>query len=506
MEQVIKRALISVYYKEGLEDIVRELHRLNVEIVSTGGTKTFIEGLGIPCISVESLTNYPSMLGGRVKTLHPVVFGGILARRDKSSDIDQAQLYKIPLFDLVVVDLYPFEETLRSGATREEIIEKIDIGGISLIRAAAKNYQDVLIVSHRGQYEDLLQILKEKNGATSLQDRKRFAGEAFAVSSGYDTAIFGYFNSENEHEELRIAYSAPQVLRYGENPHQQGFFFGDFDRYFNKLQGKELSYNNLLDLSAATSLVNEFKETAFAVIKHTNPCGLAVRETVSEACRQAIDCDPESAFGGILAANRPIDRDTALIVKDIFFEVLVAPDFDMEALSILSAKGKRILLVQKEQPKPARTFRSVGFGVLVQDEDALTDAVADMRAVTRKAPTPEELQDLRFASIVSKHCKSNAVALVKDSCLCASGIGQTSRVSSLKQAVEKAQRFGFDLHGAVLASDAFFPFDDCVRIAAEAGVTAIIQPGGSIRDEESIKACDELGVSMVFTGHRHFRH
>lgn len=505
MEKVIRRALISVYHKDGLAEIVRHLHSLDVEIVSTGGTKTFIDELGIPCVSVEELTDYPSLLGGRVKTLHPAVFGGILARRDEPNDLDQVATYGLALFDLVVVDLYPFRETVLSGGTPDEIIEKIDIGGISLIRAAAKNHSDVLIVSNRGQYVSLLNILKEGHGVTTYAERRRFALEAFATSSEYDTDIFNYFDG-GDLSSLRIAADTAKVLRYGENPHQRGLFFGDFYKYFDKLQGKDISYNNLLDLSAAVSLIAEFRVPTFAVLKHNNPCGVASRDTLEEACRLALACDPESAFGGVLAANRTIDVATAQLLEGLFFEVLVAPDYDSEAVALLAKKSKRILLVQKELPQQQWSMRSLLGGMLVQEQDMLTEGVADMDFITEKKPVEDELQDLVFANIVAKHCKSNAVALVKDSCLCASGVGQTSRVAALRQAIEKAKGFGFDLSGAVLGSDAFFPFSDCVELAAAEGVSAIIQPGGSIRDQESIDACNRLGISMVLTGNRHFRH
>lgn len=505
MERKIQRALISVFHKEGLEDIVRALHDLGVEIVSTGGTKDFIESLGVPAVAAEDLTKYPSMLGGRVKTLHPTIFGGILARRDEEKDLQEVAQYDLRLFDLVLVDLYPFAATVASGAPEADIIEKIDIGGISLIRGAAKNFRDVLIVSSSAQYPLLLEILTNQKGCTSLEERKRFAGAAFAVSSGYDSAIFNYFDG-GEGTALRIAYDGVETLRYGENPHQQGRFFGDFDAYFDKIQGKEISYNNLQDIAAACDLIAEYKAPTFAVLKHNNPCGIASRATIEEAWLAALSSDPESAFGGILVANRPIDKATAEAIGNLFFEVLVAPDYDTDALTLLTQKSKRILLIQKKPIESRFTFRSALGGVLMQETDLRSENKGDFEVVTKKQPTEDELDDFVFAQKVAKHCKSNAVALVKDSHLLAVGIGQTSRVAALKQAIEKAQHFGFDLRGAVLASDAFFPFDDCVTLAAEAGVTAVVQPGGSMRDGDSIAKADELGLAMVFTGVRHFKH
>lgn len=505
MERTIQRALISVFHKDGLAQIVRALHALNVEIVSTGGTKDFIESLGIPAVAAEDLTHYPSMLGGRVKTLHPAIFGGILARRDEEQDQREVAEYDLRLIDLVIVDLYPFEATVASGASEAEIIEKIDVGGISLIRGAAKNFQDVLIISSSSQYPQLLEILTHQGGCTSLEERKRFAGAAFAVSSGYDSAIFNYFD-KGENSALRIAVDGVETLRYGENPHQEGFFFGDFDAYFDKIQGKEISYNNLQDIAAACDLIAEYKAPTFAVLKHNNPCGIASRDTIEEAWTAALSSDPESAFGGILIANRSIDKATAKAIGSLFFEVLVAPDYDTDALSLLTQKSKRILLIQKKPITSRFSFRSALGGVLMQETDSRSEDKTHFEVVTRKAPTEDELDDFVFAQKVAKHCKSNAVALVKDSHLLAVGIGQTSRVAALKQAIEKAGRFGFDLHGAVLASDAFFPFDDCVTLAAQAGVTAIVHPGGSIRDGDSIAKADELGLAMVLTGVRHFKH
>lgn len=505
MEKRIKRALISVYHKEGLAPIIKALHKLEVEIVSTGGTQSYIESLGVPTIAAEDLTQYPSMLGGRVKTLHPAIFGGILARRDEPQDQAELVRYDLKPIDLVIVDLYPFEDTVASGASEADIIEKIDIGGISLIRGAAKNYQDVVVIPSRKQYARLEEILTTNNGVTTLEERWHLAMEAFAVSSGYDTAIFNYFAGDAP-KVLRIAHDINNALRYGENPHQEGYFYGDFEAYFDKIQGKEISYNNLQDIAAACDLIAEFKCPTFAILKHTNPCGIASRDTLEEAWRAALSSDPESAFGGILVANRAIDRATAEAIGSLFFEVLVAPDFDNDALSLLTQKSKRILLIQKRPIVQEHVFRSALGGVLVQQCDAPQDERSLYQVVTEKEPSEDELVDFDFAMKVVKHCKSNAIALAKDSHLLAVGVGQTSRVAALGQAIEKAKRFGFDLHGAVLASDAFFPFDDCVQLAAQAGITAIVQPGGSMRDGDSIAKANELGLAMVFTGLRHFKH
>lgn len=500
----IRRALISVYHKEGIDRIARILHAAEVEIVSTGGTQEYIESLGIPCTPVEALTALPSILGGRVKTLHPMIFGGILARRDNEHDEEQVAQYALPLIDLVIVDLYPFAETVASGASEEEIIEKIDIGGISLIRAAAKNYHDVLICSHRDQYDALIELLERDGCSTTLPERRSYALRAFEVTASYDSGIFNYFD-EGAHTALHISGRNPRVLRYGENPHQMGFYYGDLDHYFDKLQGKELSYNNLQDLDAAVHLIQEFEAPTFAVLKHTNPCGIASRETISEAWQAAYEADTESAFGGILVANRAIDKETAEQISHIFFEVLIAPDFDTEALQILGQKSKRILLLQKAPLPDLDSIRTAAGGYLVQTPDVLSEPVV-YTSVTEATPTEDEMADIRMAESIVKYCKSNALAIVRDSQLLATGIGQTSRVSALRQAIQKAHTFGFDLKGAVLASDAFFPFRDCVDLAAAAGITAIVQPGGSIRDQESIDACNEQGVAMVTTGVRHFRH
>ncbi|MDR1098261.1 MAG: bifunctional phosphoribosylaminoimidazolecarboxamide formyltransferase/IMP cyclohydrolase [Tannerella sp.] len=506
-DKKIKRALVSVYHKDGLDDILRKLHAEGVQFVSTGGTQQFIESLGLPCASVETLTGYPSILGGRVKTLHPKVFGGILARRDRESDSEQLRQYEIPEIDLVIVDLYPFEETVASGAGESDVIEKIDIGGISLIRAAAKNYKEVVIVASKKQYAPFLRLLEEKGAQTSAEDRRRFAKEAFAISSGYDSAIFNYFDGEDD-SAFRVAADRAQVMRYGENPHQKGVFFGDFDALFEKLHGKEISYNNLLDIDSAVTLIDEFDELTFAILKHNNACGIASRPAVLEAWKDALAGDPVSAFGGILVTNRTIDGDTAEEINKIFFEVIIAPDYTEEALTVLMQKKNRIILKRKPSgpPAPARQFRSLLNGALVQERDTSIQTAADLEPMTQKKPTEQELQDLLFANKLVKHSKSNAITLVRNRQLCASGVGQTSRVDALKQAIEKARSFKFDLNGAVMASDAFFPFPDCVEIAKEAGITAIIQPGGSVNDKLSVAWCDEHGVSMVKTGVRHFKH
>jgi phosphoribosylaminoimidazolecarboxamide formyltransferase/IMP cyclohydrolase len=501
----IKSALISVFHKDGLNEILTKLHRDGVEFYSTGGTQTFIESLGLPCRSVESLTTYPSILGGRVKTLHPKVFGGILNRRDNEEDKKQIKEYDIPEIDLVIVDLYPFRETLASGAEEEAIIEKIDIGGISLIRAAAKNFKDVLIVASKNQYAALNHLLSEKGAHSTLDDRKWFAKEAFAVSSGYDTAIFNYFDN-NEGSYFRQAYDNAQSLRYGENPHQKGVFYGRFDAIFEQLQGKEISYNNLLDIYAATDLIAEFDELTFAILKHNNACGIASRRTVKEAWVAALAADPVSAFGGILITNAEIDKAAAEEITKIFFEVIIAPAYEPEALDVLKQKKNRILLTQKQNPESARQYRSLLNGVLVQEKDVSIQTAADLKTVTTLSPSKQEIEDMLFANKIVKNSKSNAIVLVKNKQLCASGIGQTSRVDALKQAIEKAGAFHFDLTGAVMASDAFFPFPDCVEIAREAGITAVIQPGGSIKDDLSIEYCNKNDISMVMTGIRHFKH
>ncbi len=503
----IKKALISVFYKDGLDEILKLLHENGVEFISTGGTQKFIEQLGYPCAAVENLTGYPSILGGRVKTLHPKVFGGILARRDNEQDKLQTQQYEIPEIDLVIVDLYPFSETVASGASQADIIEKIDIGGISLIRGAAKNYNDVVIVASKNQYEPLRRILAENGARTTLAERLFFAKEAFAVSSAYDSAIFSYFDSLAEHPTaLRLAIDGEKTMRYGENPHQKGYFLGRFDEMFEQLHGKEISYNNLLDIDAAVSLIAEFSDTTFAVLKHNNPCGVASRPTVKEAWVDALAGDPVSAFGGVLVTNATIDGETAAEINKIFFEVIIAPAYEPEALGILEQKKNRIILVQKKPLDTTRQFRSILNGALVQERDTKVETADDLRQVTEAAINPSQIDDLLFANKLVKHCKSNAIVLAKNRQLCAAGVGQTSRVDSLRQAIDKARSFEFDLNGAVMASDAFFPFADCVEIAHKAGVDAVIQPGGSIRDNESIDYCNANGVAMVMTGFRHFRH
>lgn len=501
-------ALISVFHKEGLEPIVKKFQQLGITIYSTGGTEKFITDLGIDVIPVEKVTGYPSILGGRVKTLHPKVFGGILNRQDDSGDVAQLAEYDIPQLDIVIVDLYPFEKTVADGASEQEIIEKIDIGGISLIRAAAKNYKDVLCVSSMADYGDFLEIISEGNGTTSLENRKKFAAKAFNISSHYDSAIFNYFNKDHEIASLKISETQGKVLRYGENPHQTGFFFGDFEAMFTKLHGKELSYNNLLDVDAAVNLMHEFKGDAptFAILKHNNACGLAQRKTIHQAYVDALAGDPISAFGGILISNVEIDRPTAEEIHNLFCEVVIAPAYSEEALEILKGKKNRIILVQNEIDLPDTSVRSCLNGVLVQERDARTDSIDDLQYVTEKRPSDRELEDLIFASKLCKHTKSNTIVLAKNKQLCASGTGQTSRVDALNQAIHKARSFKFDLEGAVMASDAFFPFPDCVEISHKNGITGVIQPGGSIKDQLSIDFCNENGVAMVMTGTRHFKH
>ncbi len=501
----IKRALVSVYYKEGLDDILKKLHSEGVTFVSTGGTQTFIESLGIPCDAVEDLTGYPSILGGRVKTLHPKVFGGILTRRENPQDNEQIKTYDIPEIDLVIVDLYPFEETVASGAPDADIIEKIDIGGISLIRAAAKNYKDVIIVASKGQYQPLMQLLNEKGAESTVEDRRWFAKEAFAVSSGYDSAIFTYFD-QADGSHLRVAADQPMHLRYGENPHQAAKFFGDFTAMFDQIHGKEISYNNLLDIDAAVTLIDEFDELTFAILKHNNACGIASRPTVTEAWNAALAGDPVSAFGGILVTNVTIDKEAAEEMHKIFFEVVIAPDYTPEALEVLKQKKNRIILVRKPNQTSGTQFRSLLNGVLVQEKDLSIQQAADLEPITNRQPSAQEVEDLLFANKLVKHSKSNAITLVKNKQLCASGVGQTSRVDALKQAIEKAHSFEFDLQGAVMASDAFFPFPDCVEIADKAGITAVIQPGGSVNDQLSTDYCNEHNLAMVKTGVRHFKH
>jgi phosphoribosylaminoimidazolecarboxamide formyltransferase/IMP cyclohydrolase len=502
----INSALISVYCKDGLADIVTRLRDLGVKIFSTGGTYSFIKDLGIPVESVENLTTYPSILGGRVKTLHPSVFGGILARRENIEDKEQLSKYNIPEIDLVIVDLYPFEDTVAHVTDEDEIIEKIDIGGISLIRAGAKNYNDVLIVSGRDQYSALLNLLNKGKGQTSLEERRHFGAEAFKTTSHYDTTIFDYFNREAKIPVFRKSINVSAGLRYGENPHQKGIFFGHPEEIFDKLHGKEISYNNLLDIDAAVNLIDEFTETTIAIIKHNNACGVASRDNLPDAWKDSLACDPVSAFGGIIITNAAIDEITAKEIDKIFFEVIIAPEYSEKTLEILKQKKNRIILAKKTGLKTYSGFRSLLNGVLWQENDNSMESVAEMKPVTIRIPEPGEFEDLVFANIIVKHSKSNAIVLAKNKQLCASGIGQTSRVDALKQAIEKAHSFGFDLTGSVMASDAFFPFADSVEIAHKAGVSAIVQPGGSVKDQESIDYCSRNGVAMVFTGIRHFKH
>ncbi len=501
----IKTALVSVYHKDGLDEIITKLHNEGVKFISTGGTQQFIESLGFPCEAVEDLTGYPSILGGRVKTLHPKVFGGILCRRELAGDLQQIEQYEIPEIDLVIVDLYPFEDTVASGAEDQAIIEKIDIGGISLIRAAAKNHKDVVIVASKAQYTPFMELLEEKGAETTLKDRRWFAKEAFAVSSGYDSAIFNYFD-ENEGSVFRNAVDNAKVLRYGENPHQKGLFYGKFEDMFEQLQGKEISYNNLLDIDAAVTLISEFDELTFAILKHNNACGLASRPVMLDAWTAALAGDPVSAFGGILVTNGVVDKASAEEINKLFFEVIIAPDYDMDALEVLTSKKNRIILVQKQSVSGGKMFRSLLNGVLVQDKDTKIETAEDLKLATTKASSAQEIEDMLFANKIVKNSKSNAIVLAKDKQLIASGVGQTSRVDALRHAIEKAGSFEFDLNGTVMASDAFFPFADCVEIAHKAGVTAVIQPGGSVRDQDTVDYCNANDMSMVITGFRHFKH
>ncbi len=504
----IKTALISVFHKDGLDAILSMLNSDGVKFLSTGGTKSFIESLGYQCQAVEDLTSYPSILGGRVKTLHPKVFGGILCRRDNESDRQQIEQYEIPEIDLVIVDLYPFEDTVASKASHTDIIEKIDIGGISLIRAGAKNYNDVVIVASKAQYAPLSEMLQRNGAKSTIADRLFFAKEAFKVSSGYDSAIFNYFDNvtESAPSALRVAFDDQKPMRYGENPHQKGTFFGDFNSMFTQLHGKEISYNNLLDIDAAVSIISEFAEPTFAILKHNNACGISTRPSMLEAWTDALAGDPVSAFGGVLIANRAIDVRTAEEINKIFFEVIIAPEYSDEALEILFQKKNRIVLRQLKPLDTTVQFRSILCGTLVQDRDLKVETPNDLTVVTSEVPTAQQVSDLLFANKVVKHSKSNAIVLAKNDMLLASGIGQTSRVDALKQAIAKAKSFGFDLNGAVMASDAFFPFADCVEIAHEAGITAVIHPGGSIRDQESVDFCNNHSMAMVTTGIRHFKH
>ncbi len=502
----IKSALISVYYKDNLEPIIKKLHEFGVKMISTGGTYDFITSLGIACEKVETITGFPAILGGRVKTLDPHVFGGILARRDYDVDWVELAQHKIDIIDLVIVDLYPFEETLLKTDDESEIIEKIDIGGISLIRAAAKNFKDVLVCASRNDYPALLEILTNKKCTTEISDRQLFALRAFSVTSNYDTAIFNYFNSSVQLPVFKKSMHQSQVLRYGENPHQQGIFYGNLDELLEQFHGKELSYNNLVDVHAAMELIKEFDAPTFAVIKHTNSCGVASDENLSEAWKKALAGDPVSAFGGVIITNRKIDEATAKLVNELFLEILIAPDYDSSALEILKSKKNRIILQQKKNLPEGKQFKNILNGVIEQDEDLKTDVAAEFKIATVKSPEKNQIADLEFASKVCKHLKSNTITLVRNQQLLSMGCGQTSRVDALKQAIEKAKNFGFDLKNSVMASDAFFPFADCVQIAGEAGVTAVIQPGGSIKDKDSIDYCNQHNIAMVLTGTRHFKH
>lgn len=502
----IKNALVSVFYKDNLAPLIQLLNKYGVTFYSTGGTEAFIRDLDIDVERVEDLTGYPSILGGRVKTLHPNVFGGILSRRPLEEDKKQLDTYNIPEIDLVIVDLYPFEETVASGAPEQDIIEKIDIGGISLIRAAAKNFNDVVIISSKNDYRELEEILAAQDGVTTLEQRKSFAKRAFNVSSHYDTAIFNYFNQEDPIEVFKQSEQKAQVLRYGENPHQRGVFFGDLDTMFDKLNGKELSYNNLVDVDAAVAIIDEFEMPTFAILKHTNACGVASRATIKQAWIDALACDPVSAFGGVLITNGSIDAETAEEINKLFFEVLIAPSYSEEALAILTAKKNRIILRRKPITLPDQQFKTLLNGVILQDKDNRIEGPAQMTAVTKVQPTEEQMQDLFFANKIVKHTKSNTIVFAKNGTLIASGVGQTSRVDALKQAIDKAKSFGFELQGSAMASDAFFPFPDCVEIAGNAGITSVLQPGGSIKDQLSIDMANEKGIAMVITGVRHFKH
>lgn len=506
MDKKINSALISVFYKDNLEPIIQELKDLGVTIYSTGGTQKFIEDLGGIVTPVEDLTGYPSIFGGRVKTLHPKVFGGILHRRSNSNDVQEANEYAIPPIDLVIVDLYPFEETVDSGASEEDIIEKIDIGGIALIRGAAKNFEDVVIISNKDQYGELSQLIKSQKGSTTLEQRKKFATEAFATSSHYDSKIFEYFNQEFKTQYFKQSYKSGKQLRYGENPHQEGVFYGDFDKMFDKLHGKEISYNNLIDIDAAVSLIKDFEETTFAILKHNNACGIASSESVKDAYLKAFEADTLSAFGGILVTNKPIDLTAAKEINKLFCEVVIAPDFELEALELLKSKKNRILLKQKESNSAVIQYRSLLNGVIEQDRDLKTETINDLNFVTNRKPTESEVDALLFANKIVKHTKSNAIVIAKKGQMISSGVGQTSRVDAVQQAIAKGKHFGFKLSEGVLASDAFFPFSDSVELANKEGIKAIIQPGGSVRDQETIDFCNENGIAMVFTGYRHFKH
>lgn len=502
----IKNALVSVFYKNGLEEIVKKLNELGINIYSTGGTFKFIADLGINAIPVESLTSYPSILGGRVKTLHPKVFGGILGRRENQGDIEEMRNYEIPEIDLVIVDLYPFEETVKQISEEQAIIEKIDIGGISLIRAAAKNFKDVLIIPSSNQYSELLNLLENNNGFTTIEERKKFAAHAYNISSNYDIAIFNYFNTHEDIKSFKKSITKSNTLRYGENPHQEGIFYGELDEVFEQFHGKAISYNNLVDLDAAINLINDFDETTFAILKHNNACGISSRDNLIDAWKKALAGDPVSAFGGVLICNKIIDEKTAKEINKLFCEIILSPGYENNALEILKSKKNRIILQKKSFDFPDKQFRSILNGAIQQVKDLKIESVEDFEVVTKTAPTESEKIDLVFANKIVKHTKSNTIVLAKNKQLIASGVGQTSRVDALKQAIIKAKEFGFNLNGAVMASDAFFPFADSVEIANKEGINAVIQPGGSIRDRDSIDFCNNNGMSMVFTGTRHFKH
>lgn len=502
----IESALISVFSKEGVEPIVRKLCSLGVKLYSTGGTADFIEGLGVECTRIETVTGYPSILGGRVKTLHPNVFGGILYRRNNQDDINQIVEYDIPAIDLVVVDLYPFEKTVETTKDENEIIEKIDIGGISLIRAAAKNFADVVIIPSSKHYDELKEMLDEQKGCSTIEDRKYFAAQAFNVSSHYDSAIFSYFNQFFGIPTFKKSINDPNTLRYGENPHQQAFFHGDTSEVFEKLHGKEISYNNMLDLDAAIALMSDFTEPTFAILKHNNACGLATRKNITQAWIDALAADPVSAFGGVLIANREIDAVAAVEISKIFFEIIIAPSYTKEALEILESKKNRIIIVLKNSKYAPTQFRTLLNGVIEQQKDLIVETSDNLTSIANVKPTEGQISDLLFANIIVKHSKSNAIVLAKNKQLIASGVGQTSRVDALKHAIQKAKDFGFELDGAVMASDAFFPFPDCVELAHKEGIIAVIQPGGSINDKLSVEYCNNNDIAMVVTGIRHFKH
>jgi len=508
--QPIRAALISVYYKDQLEPLVALLKERGVQLYSTGGTQKFLEEQGAQVTAVESLTGFPAVFGGRVKTLHPKVFGGILHRRHEAGDLAEAAQHEIPPIDLVIVDLYPFEATVAAGAPEADIIEKIDIGGVSLLRAAAKNYRDVLVVSSRNQYAAVTELLAQKNGTTDLEDRRHYAAAAFEATSHYDTQIFNYLsqNTALQGQALKISQGPATPLRYGENPHQAGTFYGDLEALFDQLHGKQLSYNNLVDVDAAVALIAEFTDgqPACAILKHTNACGVAQADSLRDAYLNALACDPISAFGGVIIVNKAVDEATATELNKLFFEVLIAPAYDEAALPLLQSKKNRVLLRQKPVTFPTKQIKTLLNGFIEQDADRQTESSADFQVVTKSAPTSEETEALVFAAKICKHTKSNTIVLAKAGQMLASGVGQTSRVDALKQAIEKARNFGFDLQGAVMASDAFFPFPDCVEIAGDAGIRAVVQPGGSIKDKDSIEACDQRGMAMVMTGVRHFKH